>query len=209
MKFVVIEGLDGAGTTTQARLLTQTLDQLGKPSVLTREPSDGPIGVLIRQMLAMRVVSRGPAGPEPVNRESLALLFAADRLDHIANEIRPAISQGMYVVTDRYYHSSFVYQGDVDGSDDFDIQWVKTLNERALRPDVTFFVEAEVELCVSRIARRSQTDIYESREKLTRLHARYAQVFDDLERDGENIVRLDATRSIEDLHDEILATVLK
>lgn len=208
MKFIVIEGLDGAGTTTQARRLTDRLTELGHGTLLTREPSDGPIGVLIRQMLSMRVVSRPGHEFQPVNRESLALLFAADRLDHIENEIVPALNDQKYVVTDRYYHSSFVYQGDVDHSEHFDIHWVKTLNERALKPDITFFVEADVELCLSRISRRNQTDIYESREKLTRLHARYSQVFQDLEESGERIIRLDARRSIEELHQQILELVL-
>jgi dTMP kinase len=208
MKFIVIEGLDGAGTTTQARRLTERLAELGHGTLLTREPSDGPIGVLIRQMLSMRVVSRAGGNFVPINRESLALLFAADRLDHIQNEIIPALQDKKFVVTDRYYHSSFVYQGDIDESDHFDIQWVKTLNERALKPDITFFVEADVELCLSRISRRNQTDIYESREKLSRLHTRYAQVFDALENAGERVVRLDASLPIQTLHEQILDLVL-
>ena len=203
MKFIVIEGLDGAGTTTQARRLVSRFEQNGDSSLLTREPSDGPIGVMIRQMLSMRIVGHGADGPEPINRESLALLFAADRLDHVACEIEPALRSGSYVVSDRYYHSSFVYQGDVDGSDHFDIHWVRSLNERALRPDFTFFIDAEVELCLSRIAQRHQRDIYESREKLERLHRRYAQVFDELEAAGERVVRLNAADSIEAIHDKI------
>lgn len=203
MKFVVIEGLDGAGTTTQSRLLVSRLQAEGASAILTREPSDGPIGVLIRQMLSMRVVARSGDGFEPINRESLALLFAADRLDHVECEIKPALANNQYVISDRYYHSSYVYQGDVDGSESFDIQWVHTLNERALRPDITFFIEAEVDLCLSRIEKRNQRDIYESHEKLTRLHGRYAQVFRELESTGENIVRLDASASIEDIHETI------
>lgn len=203
MKFVVIEGLDGAGTTTQSSRLAQRLVREGHAALLTHEPSDGPIGVMIRQMLAMRIVRQAADGPLPIDRESLALLFAADRLDHIESEIRPALKAGSYVVSDRYYHSSFVYQGDVDGSDHFDIGWVRTLNERALKPDITFFVEADVELCLSRIEQRATRDIYESRDKLERLHTRYAQVFAELEAAGENIVRLDASRPIDALHEAI------
>ncbi len=200
MKFVVIEGLDGAGTTTQSTRLVSRLQAEGASAMLTREPSDGPIGVLIRQMLSMRVVARTSDGFAPVNRESLALIVAADRLDHVECQIKPALANNQYVVSDRYYHSSYVYQGDVDGSDSFDIQWVHTLNERALRPDITFFIEADVDLCLSRIEKRTQRDIYESKDKLTRLHGRYAQVFQELESTGENIIRLDASASIEDIH---------
>jgi len=203
MKFVVIEGLDGAGTTTQSSKLADRLRASGESALLTREPSDGPIGVLIRQMLSMRVVARNADGFSAINRESLALLFAADRLDHVECEIKPALADNQYVISDRYYHSSFVYQGDVDGSEHFDIQWVRALNERALRPDITFFVDADVDLCLSRIEKRNQRDIYESREKLTRLHTRYAQVFGELESAGEPIIRLDASASIQDIHETI------
>lgn len=205
--FVVIEGLDGAGTTTQATLLVERLRAEGQPAVLTREPSDGPIGVLIRQMLAGRVVTPTAAGPEPVDRQTLALLFAADRLDHIRAEIEPARQAGRAVVSDRYYHSSFAYQGDVDDSDEMDLDWVRTLNERAKTPELTVFLEAPVDLCLSRLQGRGQRDLYETREKLGRLERRYDQVMAALEAEGERIVRLDAGRERGDLADEIFSLV--
>jgi dTMP kinase len=198
--FVVIEGLDGAGTTTQTALLVERLRSEGQPAVSTREPSDGPVGVLIRQMLSKRVVTPTADGSvEPVGREVLALLFAADRLDHIQATVEPALSQGKAVISDRYYHSSFAYQGDVDDSDAMDLEWVRTLNERARTPDVTFFLEASVDLCLSRIGGRASRDIYETREKLARLERRYDEVMAALEAEGERIVRLDAGRSVEEL----------
>ncbi len=205
--FIVIEGLDGAGTTTQSSMLVDAL-QADAGAVLTREPSDGPIGVLIRQMLSMRVVAPDRDGYKAINRESLALLFAADRLDHIDSLIEPALERGAWVVSDRYYHSSLAYQGDIDESDEFDFDWVQTLNERARRPDVTFFLEAPVEVCLERMSARATRDIYESREKLERLARRYDQIMDTLE-DHEPIVRLDARQSIESLHQKILAHVRK
>ncbi|QDG52594.1 dTMP kinase [Persicimonas caeni] len=206
--FVVIEGLDGAGTTTQTALLVERLQATGQEAISTREPSDGPVGVLIRQMLSKRVVTpRADGSVGPVGREVLALLFAADRLDHVEAEIEPALAAGKAVISDRYYHSSFAYQGDVDASDHFDIDWVRTLNERARTPDVTFFLEAPVDLCLSRMSGRGSRDIYETREKLERLERRYAQVMGALEEEGERIVRLDASLAIDELSDAIYAIV--
>lgn len=206
--FVVIEGLDGAGTTTQTALLVERLQDEGQPAISTREPSDGPVGVLIRQMLSKRIVTPSADGSvQPVGREVLALLFAADRVDHVQAEIEPALASGKAVISDRYYHSSFAYQGDIDASDEFDIDWVRTLNERARRPDVTFFLEASVDLCLSRMSGRGSRDIYETREKLERLERRYDQVMRALEAEGEEIVRLDAGLSKEELATRIFETL--
>jgi dTMP kinase len=206
--FVVIEGLDGAGTTTQTALLVDRLQAEGQAAISTREPSDGPVGVLIRQMLSKRIVTPTADGAvEPVGREVLALLFAADRLDHIAATVAPALAAGKVAVSDRYYHSSFAYQGDIDDSETMDIEWVRTLNERATTPDVTIFLEASVDLCLSRMSGRGSRDIYETRDKLERLERRYDEVMQALEAEGEKIVRLDAGRSMEELAEEIFATV--
>src|SRR5438552_7626627 len=99
---MVIEGIDGAGTTTQTRLLTDWLRGRGLAAHRTREPSDGPIGRLIREILGQP--------PGAMTGGPMALLFAADRLDHLAREIEPALARGEQVLCDRYYHSSFAYQ---------------------------------------------------------------------------------------------------
>src|SRR5512139_742195 len=108
--FIAIEGIDGAGTTTQAKLLFDGLRARGLPVHLTREPSDGPIGVLIRQILTGRVVVPGLQGPRAPDWATMALLFAADRLDHVEAEIAPNLADGVTVVSDRYDYSSVAYQ---------------------------------------------------------------------------------------------------
>jgi dTMP kinase len=208
--FVVIEGLDGAGTTTQSRLLCERLQSEGQPALVTCEPSPGPIGTLIRQMLSMRVVVPDGDGFRPVRRETLALLFAADRLDHVESIIEPGLAKGRLVISDRYYHSSLVYQGDIDeraDGEEMDYSWVKALNARARVPDLTIFLEASTDLCMSRLSNRGQRDIFETREKMARLERRYDEVMSLLEADGQEIVRLDAAEPIEALAARIFGLV--
>jgi dTMP kinase len=118
---VVLEGLDGAGTTTQGRLLADALRADGRTVHLTAEPSGGPIGVLVRQVLKRRIVGRDGA---PFDPAALALLFAADRLDHAAVEIAPKLAAGVDVVSDRFTLSSLAYQG----LDLGDMDWVEAVN---------------------------------------------------------------------------------
>ncbi len=205
---VVIEGLDGAGTTTQTRRLVEALDARGLPVTRTREPSDGPVGMLIRQMLSERVVAPdGEGGHRPVDDEVLALLFAADRLDHLDAEIVPALERGRLVVTDRYYHSSLAYQSDTRPDGAIDTSWVRTLNERAREPDLTIFLDASPEVCLQRLETRGRRDIFESPDELAALADRYRAVLAELEAAGETLVRLDAEASLEDVQARILEEV--
>lgn len=204
--FVVIEGMDGAGTTTQTKLLTDALNAGRRPAVQTREPSDGPIGVLLRQMLAMRIVRPGPDGALPMTRETLALLFAADRLDHVAVDIDPVLARGDVVISDRYDYSSLAYQGDVEG-DQVDYQWVLDINARARRPDLTVFLRIGVEDSIKRLDARAKRDLYETHDKLERLALRYDEVMEMARARGEHVLTLDATDSIESIQAAILAAV--
>lgn len=192
--FIVLEGIDGAGTTTQAALLEQWFGDRGQSVLTTAEPSTGPLGKLAREMLVKRLTSYDGG---PIDRETLALVFAADRVHHCHNEIAPALASGRVAISDRYYHSSFVYQGDVDGEERFDIEWVRTLNARALRPDVTFFLDVPVGVAIERLGDRGHRDIYETREKLERLVLRYHQVVEKLRVEGERIITIDGTQPVE------------
>ena len=131
-RLIVLEGLDGAGTTTQARRLVDHLRSRGQLTHLTREPSDGPIGRLIREMLTGAHAIAG----EKLSQSTFGLLFAADRLDHLQREVEPALAAGAIVVSDRWYHSSLAYQGTGAERD-----WIAQLNARARRPDVTVFLK--------------------------------------------------------------------
>lgn len=136
-KFVVIEGIDGAGTTTQTERLLDKLLEAGRKTIGTFEPTDGPIGSMIRQILRRRLVNPLADGRhEPVDADTMTLLFSADRLDHLKNVIEPALSAGTVVVCDRYYFSTIAYQG-VDG----DRKWIENANAKARQPDLTFYLD--------------------------------------------------------------------
>src|SRR5271165_1623133 len=132
-RFVVLEGLDGAGTTTQAARLARALRRGGHRVVLTREPSSGPVGVLLR-----RALGQGQRSPfrGALSEAALALLFAADRLDHLASTVEPALASGAVVVSDRYVLSSFAYQGRK-----LSLPWLEALNAQAPAPDLTLFLQ--------------------------------------------------------------------
>lgn len=164
-KFVVLEGIDGSGTTTQLGLVAQRLRARGHVVHETREPSGGQWGRQIRELLA--------APPSSVNRRTLAQLFASDRMDHLRDEIMPALHSGKVVLCDRYVISSLVYQGL-----DCDPEWVRKINRYARPPDLTIVLELPAELAVERTAARRQetgesVEIYDQIDTQRRLAEAY------------------------------------
>jgi len=163
-RFIVIEGLDGAGTTTQARLLVARLAAVGAEAELHAEPTGGEIGRLIRRVLKAEL-NPGLELREPI----VALLFAADRLDHVGASIRPALSRGVHVVSDRYLPSSLAYQSVFE-----DRAWIAALNRLAVAPDLTVFLDVPPEACLARIgAREGQRERYEALDTLRQVDAGY------------------------------------
>lgn len=140
-RFVVLEGIDGSGTTSQAAALTTWLEGRGHAVLRTREPTSRAIGGLIRARLA--------ADAAPLDPHALALLFAADRMDHVSAEIEPALRSGHIVLSDRYLLSSLAYQ-----SLSASLSWVISINAQAPRPDLNLLIDVPVEIAVARVARR-------------------------------------------------------
>jgi len=176
-RFIVFEGLDGAGTTTQCRLLAERLarEAPDRRVHVTAEPSAGPIGQAIRQILRGRTVGTTPAGdPLPFDRRALALLFAADRLDHLACEITPLLAAGYLVISDRYVLSSLAYQGmDVDRA------WVAQINRHAPAPDVQFFLDTPAQTGWQRVrGSRPGSELFEDPDTLERVAASYRDSLD-------------------------------
>ncbi len=195
-RLIVIEGLDGAGTTTQARRLA---DHLGATAHLTREPSDGPVGRLIREMLTGKHAITGTA----LSQGTFGLLFAADRLDHIQREVEPAIAEGKLVISDRWYHSSLAYQG--TGADR---DWITNLNSRALRPELTIFLRVRPEVAAQRRADRGQVqELFEAIEMQREVDAGYRATIAELAAAGERIETLDGELPPDQVFAQILALV--
>lgn len=168
-RFIVLEGIDGAGTTTQRDLLAHWLREQGREVLTTFEPTDRTIGSLIREALKGRMAERPDAA-------TLALLFAGDRLDHLAHEIEPALAAGHDVVCDRYVASSLAYQ-----TETVPLEWVLSLNSRALVPDLTILLRVDPELALERIGVRQggQRDLFEDLVTLRGVAQRYERLIDD------------------------------
>ncbi|MDK2971372.1 MAG: dTMP kinase [Candidatus Sumerlaeota bacterium] len=166
-KFVVFEGLDGAGTSTQITRLRDWLVERGERVETSREPSDGPIGLLIRQALGHRL---------DIDPATLALLFAADRTDHLFNAtdgVVRTLESGAWVLTDRYVLSSLAYQATTG----LPPEWVAQINARAIEPDLTIFIDTPVDVCVARIDGRSSRDeLFHKRDFLARTAAEYDRI---------------------------------
>lgn len=196
-KLIVLEGLDGAGTTTQAKRLVEHLNEQGTKAHVTREPSDGPIGVLIRQMLT----GHHAIPDQTISQSTFGLLFAADRLDHLQREVEPQLAAGATVISDRWYHSSLAYQG--TGADR---DWIITLNARARRPDLTIFLSVRPEVAAARrVAAGRVQELFEDLRMQEDVAAGYTATIAELQAQGERIEILDG----EATPDAVFAGILK
>jgi len=205
--FIVIEGIDGSGTTTQCSILADRLTEKGLPVHMTREPSDGPIGVLIRQILTGRVVVPGRHGARPLNWATMATLFASDRLDHLEAEVIPNLTDGVTVICDRYDHSSVAYQTVSGGGGEDVASWVRELNRYARRPDLTLVLDVDPGGAASRRDTRSGSpELYEFDEmqvELAKFYAKIDEVFP-----GDTIRHIDANFGIEAVATAIWSEVM-
>lgn len=180
---MVFEGIDGSGKSTQIQRIHQRLVEKGIPPVSTFEPTDGPIGRLIRQMLSGKVET---------DQRTIASLFAADRTDHLVNRkngVKAMVDQGRVVLCDRYYFSSYAYHAQY-----MDMEWViqaNALNAGILRPDATLFIDVDPDICFERIrANRDSFDMYEKIDILKQVRDHYFQAFEKL-KDQETVIIID------------------
>jgi dTMP kinase len=174
--FVVVEGIDGCGSTTHAKLLAKAIKSRGPEVVLTCEPSTGPIGSLIRQVLQRRLFVPDATGPRNFAWSTMALLFAADRMDHLDSTVAPALRAGSVVVSDRYDLSSLAYQSVTAHNGAESIPWIRELNSQALRPDVTIVLDVPAEVAEERRRLRGGVEeMFEAREIQARLATVYAR----------------------------------
>jgi len=140
--FICIEGLDASGKTTQSKLLVKNLQKRGFDAVYTTEPSRGQIGRLIRKHVLYE--------EKRLSAILEALLFAADRIDHIEREVKPKLNEGKIVVSDRYLYSSLAYQGAAD----LDLKWIEGINKWAKKPDLAIYIDISPEIVLQRLKRK-------------------------------------------------------
>jgi dTMP kinase len=169
--FIALEGIDGSGKSTQAKLLAERLAMAGHKVHATFEPTDGHIGRLLRSILK---------GEIKADNRAIAGLFLADRLDHLLNEehgLVKKLADGYTVVTDRYYFSSYAYHGV-----HMDMDWVIACNNMCadiLRPDLNIFIDVAPEECMRRIvANREVAELYETLDNLKSVREKYMEAFD-------------------------------
>jgi len=205
-RFIVLEGIDGAGTTTQTARLVERLRAESKSHVkITREPSDGPIGSLVRQVLTGRIVIPGGRAP---GWTTMALLFAADRMDHVESEIEPFLQQDGIVVSDRYDASSLAYQSVSSGrGGEKAVDWIRQLNQHALRPDLTIVLDLPPDVAATRREVRGEAaQLYEQNEVQRALAVFYRDLPKHMPND--RVVVIDGSGTIEDVHRRVYETYL-
>lgn len=191
-RFVVFEGIDGSGTTTQTRRLAHTLKQSGERVYATCEPTDSVIGKLIRRILA---------GDETVEPHTMAHLFAADRSEHVRNTesgIRHYLNDGAWVISDRYVFSSLAYQGPLIGFDT-----VKQLNDNIPLPLWVFHLALPSGEAMQRLAERKSLDIYENTTFQDTVSRAYTQAYAQYDLPDCRWVTLDGSKAPETIHREI------
>jgi len=155
-KLVSIEGIDGCGKTTHTRLLAEWLRANGYKVVVTDEPTEGIIG---------RIIKRALRGEIKIQVTTEALLFAADRIQHIAEVVRPALKAGKIVITERYFYSSLAYQS----ARGLSMTWLENINRAALKPNLSILIDLPADAALQRIKRSRRLDKFEQDIKLQRL----------------------------------------
>ena len=192
-KFIVFEGIDGAGKSTQIALLRAALEKMGYTVHQTAEPTDLPTGKMLRAALA---------GKDPRSACEMATLFVLDRIAH-NKEIEKALSAGEIVICDRYYYSSLAYQGSL-----CDYQWVKSMNvdcPEIRRPDLCVFLDLTPKDAIARITARGEaTEIYEKEETLSLFRDTFHRVFASL---TDRVAIVNAAPAPDAIAVEVLAAV--
>ena len=198
--FIVLEGIDGSGKSTQAKKISEYLIDQGHKVYTTFEPTDSPIGKMIRDIFSHRMEG---------DQRVIAALFAADRLDHLLNSKNGILSKlrdGYIVITDRYYLSSYAYHS----VHDIDLEWViqaNALSAELLRPYVNIYIDISPELSLQRLKDgRTHVEMYETMENLTKVHRQYQVVFDRVKNE-ENIIQIDGNRSSNEVAEDIIEVV--
>ena len=193
--FISFKVIDESGKINQFQILTEKLKQEGIYCYTTMEPTDSPIGSLIHQIMTGRIKA---------DNKVIAALFAADRLDHLLNDINGIVSkinEGITVISDRYYFSSYAYH-----SVDMPMDWVIKANEQSsviLKPTVNIFIDVNPDTAIERIAKnRFHQELFEKKSRLVKVREKYLEAFVKL-KESERVIIVDGNRSKQEIADDI------
>jgi dTMP kinase len=193
--FIVFEGIDGSGKSSIIKLLELKLKERKLPAYITKEPTDSPFGSLIHQFMIGRLNT---------DHRTISAMFLADRIDHITNSvngIKQIIDNGINVISDRYYFSSYAYH-----SVYMDMDWVINANKACydiLKPDLNIFIDTSVETCIKRLEQeRFLKEKYEDRDHLKKVRNNYLLAIDRLKH-IENIVTIDGNKTQEEIINDV------
>ena len=198
--FIVLEGIDGSGSSTQSEMLKEYFVSQGEKAVISPEPSSGIIGNLIRQALKKRILFTEDAD---LFDEQMAYLFAADRHDHLYNDVDGVfklINDGFHVISTRYYFSSLSYNCQTPE----EFEFVSNLNHKFPNPDLAIYLDISPEVSLSRIKDRSLKEIYETKDKLSKVRKNYQNIFDDY---LDNLLIIDGTEDETKIHKKIIDAI--
>ena len=192
--FITIEGVEGSGKSVQAKLLVEWLKEQGFDTLLTMEPGGTTIGETIREMLL---------SDSNIDSITELFLYLADRREHIIKVILPALEEGKTVVSDRYFDSTFAYQG---GGRGIDKNWIESLMNNVVQnvvPDITFLIDVSPDVGLSRIKGRDRIE----KEEIS-FHKRVREEYlNRARRFPERINVIDGVKSISEVQNEIRRTL--
>jgi len=192
-KLIVFDSLDGAGNSTQVNLLAEYLNNKGERTHITKEPTSGLIGGLIKSQLTHDWKS---------SPECLQLLFSADRAYHLEKEVIPLLKRGINIISDRYFFSTMAY-GNLQIKD---LDWLIEINKNFLLPDLTFFLKVSPKVCVERIKKdRFELTLFEREEVLAKVWLNYEK----LAKKFENVYLIDGEKSREEVFSQIKKNISK
>lgn len=186
---ICIEGLDGCGKTTQAKLLVKALRKAKYDALYTAEPSNRKIGKFIKKYCLH--------GEHRVSAIVEALLFAADRFEHVENEVIPALKNGKIVVSDRYIYSSLAYQGAAG----LDLEWIAKINEHAVPPNLALFIDVNPEMAIQRLKpKKSVMENLDTQKRVREVYINFVQ--------RGKLVKIDGDKPVSEVAGKVLAVVL-
>ena len=196
--FIVLEGIDKAGKSTQAELLKTYLVNQGNSAIISSEPTDGIIGKLIREAMQSQLIA---IKNEARFDEQMAYLFAADRHYHLYNDVDGVYKliqqDNSHVIATRYYFSSLAYN--CNNQEEFD--FVYGLNKRFPNPDLVIYLDIPLEIALFRLKNAAYKEVYETQEKLKQVQENYHKIFQNYK---GNLLKLDGTKAKDSIHQKVV-----